>query len=101
MIDREADGPTRNITVRATSADSSFTDQAFTININDVDEFDVGSVTDTDAATNEVAENATVGTTVGITANRREMPMPRPMGSPTPCKTTTAADSRSTGAPAS
>ena len=38
-----------NITVRATSADGSFTDQTFTITINDVDEFDVGAVTDTNA----------------------------------------------------
>ena len=44
-IDREADGPARNITVRATSADGSFTDQVLAININDVDEFDVGLVT--------------------------------------------------------
>ena len=29
-IDREADGPSRNITVRATSADGSYTDQVFT-----------------------------------------------------------------------
>ena len=44
-IDREADGPSRNITVRATSSDGSFTDQVFTINVNDLDEFDVGAVT--------------------------------------------------------
>ncbi len=68
-INREADGPTRNITVRATSADGSFTDQAYTITINDVDEFDVGSVSDTDATTNAVNENAAIGTTVGITAS--------------------------------
>ncbi len=68
-INREADGPTRNITVRATSADGSFTDQAFTIAINDVDEFDVGAVNDTDATTNAVNENAAVGTTVGITSS--------------------------------
>ena len=67
-IDREADGASRNITVRATSADGSFTDQVFTININDVDEFDVGAVTDSDAAANAVNENAVVGTSVGITA---------------------------------
>ena len=41
-IDREADGASRNITVRATSADGSFTDQVMAITINDVDEFDVG-----------------------------------------------------------
>ena len=71
-IDREADGPTRNITVRATSADGSFTDQVFTININDVDEFDVGAVTDVDATANTVDENAVVGTAVGITASAND-----------------------------
>ena len=39
-----------------------------TININDVDEFDVGAVTDSDVAVNEVDENATNGTVVGVTA---------------------------------
>ena len=67
-IDREADGASRNITVRATSADGSFTDQVMAININDVDEFDVGAISDTDGTTNEVAENAGIGTSVGITA---------------------------------
>ena len=67
-IDREADGASRNITVRATSADGSFTDQVMAININDVDEFDVGAISDTDGAANEVAENAGIGTSVGITA---------------------------------
>ena len=68
-IDREADGASRNITVRATSADGSFTDQVFAININDVDEFDVGVVSDTDGTINAVDENAVVGTTVGVTAS--------------------------------
>ena len=45
-----------------------YTDQAFTINVNDVDEFDVGAVSDTNAAANAVNENAVNGTTVGITA---------------------------------
>ncbi|MFN7318123.1 MAG: cadherin domain-containing protein, partial [bacterium] len=67
-IDREADGPSRNITVRATSSDGSFTDQTFAIAINDVDEFNVGPVTDTNATTNNVNENASVGTIVQITA---------------------------------
>ena len=66
-IDREADGATRNITVRASSVDGSFTDQLFTININDVDEFDVGPLSDTDGSANLVAENALNGTAVGIT----------------------------------
>ena len=68
-IDRETDGATRSITVRATSDDGSFFDQVFTIAINDVDEFDVTAVNDVDGAVNEVAENAAVGTTVGITAD--------------------------------
>ena len=57
-IDREADGPTRNITVRATSADGSFTDQVFAISINDVDEFDVTPTVDSDLSVNQVNENA-------------------------------------------
>ncbi|MEL7497637.1 MAG: LamG-like jellyroll fold domain-containing protein [Planctomycetota bacterium] len=68
-IDREVDGPTRSITVRATSTDGSSTDQTFTININDVDEFNVGAVADVDAAINAVNENAAIGTAVGITAS--------------------------------
>ena len=64
-IDREADGASRNITMRATSADGSFTDQVMTININDVDEFDVGTVTDADAVDQRVDENATVARSSG------------------------------------
>ncbi len=67
-IDREADGASRNITVRATSSDGSFTDQVFTITINDLDEFDVGAVSDSDATANAVDENAANGTLVNITA---------------------------------
>ena len=48
-------GRPHNITVRATSADGSFSTQMFTINVNDVDEFDVSAVTDTDAAANAVS----------------------------------------------
>ena len=66
-IDREA-ASSYNITVRATSTDASSTTQVFNIAIGDVDEFDVGAVSDSDAAANTVAENATVGTAVGITA---------------------------------
>ncbi|MFM7739588.1 MAG: VCBS domain-containing protein, partial [Planctomycetota bacterium] len=56
------------VTVRATSTDGSFTTQAFTINLTDVDEFDVGTVSDTNAATNAVNENSANGTLVGLTA---------------------------------
>ncbi|MEQ1661568.1 MAG: cadherin-like domain-containing protein [Thiobacillus sp.] len=67
-IDREADGASRNITVRATSADGSFTDQVFAIAIGDVDEFDTGAISDSNATVDAVAENATIGTVVGVTA---------------------------------
>ena len=70
-IDREAAG-TYNITVRATSTDTSTTTRVFTITIGDVDEFDVGAVTDVDATANAVDENAGVGTVVGITASARD-----------------------------
>ena len=56
-IDFETDGASRNITVRAESSDGSFTDQVFTVEINDVNEaptvtitgivFDVAEGTDT------------------------------------------------------
>ena len=39
-----------------------------TINLNDVDEFDVGAVTDSDVTANAVDENAANGTVVGVTA---------------------------------
>ncbi|MFO0923544.1 MAG: cadherin domain-containing protein [Pirellulales bacterium] len=68
-INRETDGASRTITVRATSADGSYTDQNFTIGINDIDEFDVGTVSDTNATTNAVNENAANGTLVGLTAS--------------------------------
>ncbi|MFM7739693.1 MAG: cadherin repeat domain-containing protein, partial [Planctomycetota bacterium] len=67
-IDREAAG-SYNITIRATSSDTSFSTQSFTINIGDVDEFDVGAVIDTNATSNNVNENAAIGTVVGITAS--------------------------------
>ena len=67
-IDREA-AASYNITVRATTTDTLHDHAVFTITIGDVDEFDVGAVTDTDAAANTVDENAVVGTTVGITAS--------------------------------
>ncbi|MFZ5527606.1 MAG: cadherin domain-containing protein [Pseudomonadota bacterium] len=56
------------ITVVATSSDGSTSNQSFTINIADVDEFNVGPVTDVNATPNQVAENAANGTLVGITA---------------------------------
>ncbi len=68
VINRETDGPTRSITVRALSADGSFTDQVFNVAIQDADEFDVLPIVDTNSATDVVAENAASGTAVGVTA---------------------------------
>ncbi|MFM5085058.1 beta strand repeat-containing protein, partial [Aeromonas media] len=67
-IDREALGDNVNIEVTATSADGSSQAQTFTIAINDVDEFDVTTPTDTNAAANAVDENIAIGSLVGITA---------------------------------
>ena len=58
-----------SITVRATSADGSFSTRAFNIVVTDVDEFDLGPISDSDAAVDAVDENAAVGTVVGITAS--------------------------------
>ena len=65
-IDREADGPSRTITVRATSADGSFSEVSYLINVYDVDvdEFDVASISDLSSGPNAVAENSGVGTVV-------------------------------------
>jgi len=68
-IDRETDGASRSITVRATSTDATFQTRIFTIAIDDLDEFDVGGVSDVDGTANAVDENATVGTVVGITGS--------------------------------
>ncbi len=67
LLDREA-AASHDITVRATSADGSFSQQSYTIALNDVDEFDVTAISDTDAAADTVAEDATIGDAVGITA---------------------------------
>ena len=67
-LDRESDGATRTITIRATSADGSFSVQNFTIAINDVNEFAVSPLVDADSAVNAVTENAAVGSSVGISA---------------------------------
>ena len=66
-IDREA-AASYNITVRATSTDTTTSTRVFAIAIGDVDEFDVGPVTDSDGTANAVDENAANGTTVGVTA---------------------------------
>ncbi|MEM9386258.1 MAG: cadherin domain-containing protein, partial [Pseudomonadota bacterium] len=56
------------IEVTATSDDGSTSTQAFTIAINDEDEFDVSVAVDGDSAQDTIAESAAVGDPVGITA---------------------------------
>jgi ELWxxDGT repeat protein len=57
------------ITVLATGNDGSTSSQSFTIQITDFDEFDVSAVSDSNVTANVVAENATNGAAVGITAS--------------------------------
>jgi hypothetical protein len=66
-IDRET-GATRTITVRVTSADGSFSIKEFTIAVNDLDEFDITTISDSDGILDKVDENAECGKTVGVTA---------------------------------
>ncbi len=67
-IDRETDGVSRSITVRATSSDTSYSEQSFSIAIVDADEFNVTAPVDNDGTSNNVDENLSIGTVVGITA---------------------------------
>ena len=58
-------GSERELIIRATSSDGTFADRSFTIGVLSGD---IGTTADTDAAANAVAENAAIGTLVGITA---------------------------------
>ena len=49
-IDSESLGPSVDIEVTATSTDGSTNSQVFTVTINDVDEFDVTAVVDSNGA---------------------------------------------------
>ena len=66
-LDAETAG-SHTIEVTATSTDGSTSTQTFTIDVNDVNETAISAVSDTDASGNTVAENAAIGTAVGITA---------------------------------
>jgi hypothetical protein len=58
-----------DITVRATSDDTSTTTQAMTINLSDdTSEFSASAITDQDATADELSESAADGSAVGITA---------------------------------
>ncbi|MCR9282072.1 MAG: cadherin domain-containing protein [Rhodobacteraceae bacterium] len=67
-FDAETEGSI-NVTVTATSSDGSTSTETFTVAVSDVDEYDVSSVTDADISANTIAEDATAGTQVGITAS--------------------------------
>ena len=54
--------------------DGSQTTKDFTIAVTDVDEADVGAISDTDGAMDTVAEDATVGTVGGRDGFWRRMP---------------------------
>ncbi|MFZ4525557.1 MAG: cadherin domain-containing protein, partial [Chlorobium sp.] len=57
-----------NVTVLATSSDGSTNTRSFTIGVKNANDNPVTTLEDTDAAANSVAENAGVGTVVGVTA---------------------------------
>ncbi len=57
------------VIVRVTDGAGAFYDEAFSIAISDVNEFNVSTPTDFDSAANLVTENALIGTVVGVTAN--------------------------------
>ncbi len=65
-LDAEA-ATSRNLIVRATSADGSSLTHTYTIAVRDLDEFDVTVPADVNAAANTVREDAEVGDTVGLT----------------------------------
>ena len=67
LLDYET-ATSHTVTVTATSDDGSTSTQAFTVNLTDVDEFDVGAISDSNATANQVSESAANGTAVGITA---------------------------------
>ena len=66
LLDFEA-ATSHAITVRATDSGNLTRDQSFTINLSNVNEA-LSAITDSNAAANSLAENATNGTLVGLTA---------------------------------
>ena len=65
------DTDSHSLEINATSSDGSSASASFTVQVTDVDEFDVVFTTEPDAnnSANEIAENAEAGTAVGITAS--------------------------------
>src|SRR5947207_9390553 len=75
-IDRETDGASLNITVRATSADGSTADKIFTVAINDVNEFAVSTPTDSDSATANAVDESSEERSAGKESRARWSPDP-------------------------
>ena len=67
-LDHEA-ASSHEVVVKATSDDTSSATATFTIGVTDVDEHDVGTITDNDDAADQISEDASAGTAVGITAS--------------------------------
>lgn len=65
-LDAEDDNE-HTVVVRAFSSDGSFRTKAFQIDISDINESAISPIVDADGAANLVAENAAIGTVVGIT----------------------------------
>lgn len=66
-IDAET-AASHDITVEVTDASGFTYSETMTINVNDLDEFDITATTDTDASGNILDENASIEDVVGITA---------------------------------
>ncbi len=71
LIDYE-NASSMDITVRVTDAAGATHDEVLTINLNDIDEFDVTTPVDTDTAVNVVDEGAATGASVGIVASAQD-----------------------------
>ncbi|MFN9343200.1 MAG: VCBS domain-containing protein, partial [Planctomycetota bacterium] len=65
-------GNTLTDTFTYTMRDAAGLTSTTQVTITDVDEFDIGAVSDTNAAANSLAENSANGTAVGITASATE-----------------------------
>jgi len=57
-----------DITVEVTDSGGNTYSEILTLNVNDINEFSVGTVSDTNAGANSVNENSAIGTSVGIAA---------------------------------
>ena len=82
-LDYETD-QSHDVIVTATSLDGTSDAATFTIAVNDVDEFDVSAISDTNTGANTLAENASSGDAV-LLRPRLQTLTARPIQSPTAC----------------